>query len=529
MSGIQKILFGFVAILVATIAGAGSTVGAISSNPKTFISADNTFYAYVESGEKVTINFTKVGKVGSAEIHDEPVTVLIDAPGVKQTICDIAANVPDGQGCNFSDMVAESDGVWRITFKLPENAHVHNGVVSSVKWGSNHFSWAVTVSDAVGEKKGRLWTELYAIVQPGPREYLADQTFYYQSEDGYLYRVIYKGYNGQISTLSADAFGIVKKGTCTPAYRSISASTATAVPSFGSCGGSYKLFFEQPSDDLPADATRWDGEKEWIRPAIDRPVVEELSFTPDQNKSAQSGEIKYKLKNFIGQYEVRIDTNNDGNYDGPDDVIIRKQIKNLKTAEQKVKFDGSDKSGKTISRSQHIKIKIRISKAAEIHLVGSDIEGREGGIELVRLSGDNAPSSNIYWDDTELDPVAGSLDKDLKLEGLEGPESIGGVHPWKYSTNEVLTWGNARYIDDWTYATTRVSGVAEIEYPSGEVITEQVAQRNMGIGLLVAVIIVVIIAAGGTFYGVKRHRRKELNAFLPTNTNVNNDDFPPKV
>lgn len=525
MSNVGKILFGFVATLIVAIAG-GVNVDAFSSNPKTFVSADNTFYAYVESGEKLNINFTKVNEVGGGTINKELVTVIVNAPGMDQKTCTIAADAQNGQGCNFKDLIAVKDGIWQIVFKLPDNAHVHNGVVSSVKWGANHFNWNITVSDSVGERKGRLWSELYAIVQPAPAEYLADLMLYYQSEDGYLYRVTYRGYNGQISTLSADAFGIVEKGTCTPAYVSSTSDTKTTTPSFGSCGGSYKLFFEQPSDDLPHDAARWDGKKDWIRPLIDRPIVEGLSFVPDKNANAQSGEIKYRLKNFIGQYEVKIDTNADGNYDGSDDITLRRHIKDLKnTSELTVKFDGTNRSGNTIPRSQHIKIKIRISKAAEIHLVGSDIEGREGGVELVRLSGDNAPSSNIYWNDTELTPVPGGLDTDLKLDGTEGPESIGGVHKWKYSTNELITWGNARYIDDWTYATTRVSGVAEIEYPTSEIAAAQTTQRNMNIGLIIIGGIVLLGVIGGVIYVIKRRRTPPAN-LLPSNDI--NSYTPPK-
>jgi hypothetical protein len=506
----------------AAMLAMGPQAHAFSSNPKTYITGDNTFYVYVVSGEKVNINFTHANQAEPTGIQPQPVTVTVDAPGEQQKTCLMPANIPIGQGCNFSNLVASKTGIWRVVFGLPSNAHVHPEVASSVHWGANHFSWNITVSDSTGEKPGRTWSELYAIRQPAPAAYLADLTFYYESEDGYLYRAIYRGYNGQLSTLSADAFGVVKAGTCTAAYQSIASGTTTMVPSFGSCGGSYKLFFEQPSDDLPADAPRWDGTSDWVRPPIDRPVVEGLKFTPDSNADAQSGTISYNLKNFVGQYEVKIDTNGDGNYDGSDDITLKRQIKNLKSAGvQQIKFNGNDKSGNAIPRSQQIGIKINISKAAEIHLVGADIEGRQGGIELVRLSGDNVPSSNVCWNDTELDAVPGGIDTDLVLDGRNCPDSTGGVHKWKYSETEAVTWGNARYIDDWAYASARVSGTAEIKYPQTESVPEAIAKRSMGYGVLIAIGVIAIAVIVGVIFFIKHRRQKKAQEALlpPSNPN----------
>ncbi len=520
LTGRLNLLTAFVAVFMAAFfVVQAPQASAFSSNPKTFITGDNVFYIYVVSGEKVKINFTRANQAEPTGIQPQQVTISVDAPGEQQKSCVMPANIPVGQGCDFGTLTASKTGIWRVNFDLPDNAHIHPEVASTVRWGANHFAWNITVSDSAGEKQGRTWSELYAIRQPAPKEYLADLTFYYESEDGYLYRAIYRGYNGQLSTLSADAFGVVERGTCTAAYQSITTNNTTMVPSFGSCGGSYKLFFEQPSDDLPTEAARWDGAKDWVRPAIDRPVVEGLGFEPDNNKDAQSGTISYNLKNFVGQYEVKIDTNADGNYDSSEDVTIKRQVKNLKSAGvQKIQFNGNDRSGKAISRSQHIKIKINISKAAEIHLVGADIEGREGGIELVRLSGDNVPSSNVCWNDTELDLVQGGADQeeDLDLDGRSCPDSTKGVHKWKYSEAESATWGNARYIDDWAYATARVKGVAEIEYPLTESIPEAIAKRSMGLGGIIAAIIILLGGVvGGLLFAKRQREKKDRESLLP--------------
>lgn len=522
MSVMGKIIFGFLAIISLAAVNGVSNASAFSSNPKTFVSGDNAFYAYVESGEKVSVNFNKSDQKEPSGIKAQPITVTADAPGMAQQSCVIPVNVPVGGGCSFN-IVAVKNGVWRINFQLPAGSHVHSEVAASVKWNANLFNWNITVTDNGVEKKGRLWSELYAIRQPPPPSFLTDLSFYYMSEDGYLYRVIYRGYNGQLSTLSADAFGIVKKGGCVTAYQSIATSNAEMTPSFGSCGGSYKLFFEQPSDDLPTSANKWDDTKEWVRPNIDRPLVDGLKFLPDQATDRQSGDIIYTLKNFVGQYEVRIDTNGDGNYDGPNDITLKRQIKNLKSAGQKtIKFDGMDHGDKIIPRSQQINIKINIVKTGEIHLVGADIEGREGGIELVRLSGDNVPTFDVCWNDSELGSGADGLGSQIVLDGTTCPTSTGGVHKWKYSTNEAASWGNARYIDDWVFTSARVKGASEIKYPQElAAIQEDVARRNVNIGIIVAAVVVVLVIIGIVIIWIRRRHKHDGDNLLPPS------GFPP--
>lgn len=520
MSGIGKIFYGLVAS-IGLVFSMAPFAGAFSSDPRTFVSGDNAFYAYVESGEKVSLKFAKSEHREPSGIAAKPITITVDAPGMSPQSCVIPANIPVGQGCNMA-ITAVKNGIWRINFQLPADAHVHPEVSSKVRWNGNLFSWNITVSDAAGEKRGRLWSELYAIRQPAPASFLADLTFHYMSEDGYLYKVVYRGYNGQISTLSADAFGVIKNGACETAYQSIATGNAEMKPSFGSCGGSYKLFFEQPSDELPTEAAKWDDTKDWVRPNIDRPIVEGLKFAPDQSATQQSGVISYNLKNFIGQYEVRIDTNGDGSYDGPRDITLKRQIKNLKNAgEQKITFDGLDKDDNVIPRNQQIAVKINIVKTGEIHLVGADIEGREGGIELVRLSGDNVPSFDVCWNDTKLGAETDGVGSVLTLDGESCPNSTGGVHKWKYSETG-NSWGNARYIDDWVYTSAKVSGTSEIRYP--EKITaaeEDMVQRNMGLGVIIAVIAGVIAVIVAVILWIRRRRKHDGDNLLPPS------QFPP--
>lgn len=480
-------------------------VDALTSNKKMFVSADNTFYIYAKGGEKITAQFVRSDQTETSGIAPEDVTVTLDGPGLPAQQCIIPKGVAIGSGCGFTNLVAPEAGVYRFSFKLPDTAQLYKEVSPAVRWGANLFSWTINVTDEGGAKQGRVWSELYAVRQPFQPEFLTDLTYFYMSENGFLYKAIYKGYNGQISTFSADAFGIRKNDKCESAYRSIEVSDAKLSPTFGSCGGSYKLYFEQPAGDLPHDAKRWDGKQEWVSPAINRPVVEGLRFESDKNGDTQSGKIKFTLKNFVGQYKVKIDVNDDGNYDASDDVTLARRMKSIDGGVQEAVFNGVDGGGRAIPASQRIGIKIQIEKIAEIHLVNADVEGRTGGLEIARLNGDNAPTTRICWDDTELPALTDVSLTTKVLDGRNCPDSVGGVHGWAYASGG---WGDARYIDDWAYASAKIDGTAGIHYPEDE-LTAAAKQNGANQGMIATALGAVVVIGVVGFIVVMTVRRNK--------------------
>jgi hypothetical protein len=500
------VLIAFVGVFGA-IFFASPSATALSSDPKMFISGDNTFFVYAKAGEKLSANFTKSGQFEPLGLSAEDIVVSIEGPGVAQQKCTLGKDIAQGQGCGFKDIVAAKTGIWKVQFAVPTTAKLYTEVSPTVRWTRNLFSWNITVADGSGEKKGRIWSELYAVRQPNDASFTTDLAYFYISEDGYLYKANYKGYHGQISTLSADAFGIRVNDTCVSAYTSISVLDKKMSPSFGQCGGSYKLFLEQPAGDLPTKAEKWDGTSDWVRPSISRPMVSDLSFKPDGSTDQLSGKITFNLKNFVGQYEVKIDTNNDGNYDAGEDIKITRQIKKLQDASQEVEFKGVDGDDQPVIPSQRIGIKINISRLAEIHLVNADVEGRTGGLEITRLSGDNAPRSNMCWNDTELEATGDPAIATPKVDGRACPDSSGGSHSWAYGTG---AWGDTRYIDDWAYAAAKVDGTAEIHYPQ-QAVSEEVAAKasRTGLGMVIGGIsaIAAIIAVIVLIILKKRHKK----------------------
>lgn len=500
---IRRLLVGGVVLFVALLSLPANTY-ALSSDAKQFISADNTFYAYVKGGETISAAFTRVNQDEPFDTVRGDVTVTLDGPEFPTKTCVIPKDVTVGKGCQFAPQTATKSGIWRIQFAVPSTARSYKEVAPDVRWAKNLFSWSIVVSGDGGEEHGRVWTERYAIRQPTAISYLDDFEMHYISEDGYIYKAFNKGYNGQISTLSADSIGIRKGTDCVSAYQSAEVSSTTLSPALGTCGNAYKLFFEEPSGDLPPKASKWDDTTDWIRPNINRPSIAELHFTSDKSTDQLSGTISFFLRNFIGQYKIKIDVDNDGSFEGQSDVVLNQQMKKLSSGLQQVRFAGVDKDGQVIPTSQKIGIKVEITKVAEIHLVAADVEGRTGGLELMRLNGDNAPTTKICWNDTELAPLSDTALMTAKLDGRDCPDSVGGVHGWSYAD---ASWGNARFIDDWTYASAKLMGNNQIVYPENASSAAGTTQRNW---LIVGLVVVgVVIVVGGVAGFVVMRRKKQ--------------------
>lgn len=491
---------------VVAVTGVASSVSAVGSTPKSAISGDNTFYAYVKSGESISTSFIKTDRTEPVGFPAQVVTTTIDGPGLTQQKCEIAKAVVVGKGCEFTNVVAPQTGVYRVAFVLPADAPLYKEVSPTVRWGGNLFNWNISIRDGTTEKTGRLWSELYAVRQQNNAVDAEDLAYYYMSEAGYLYKAAYKGFNGQIATLSADAFGNRKNKECISIYRSIEVADTKNSPAFGACEGSYKLFFDQPSGELPEAAKTWDESTEWVSPKISRPAVKDLTFASDSNGDTQSGAISFVLDNFIGQYQIKIDTNGDNNFNAQEDVTLSQTIKTLKSGEkQQVAFNGIDGDGRAIPASRKIGIKIEIEKIAEIHLVNADVEGRSGGIELTRLSGDNAPTTRMCWSDKELTKLDDKTLMTTDVDGRNCPDSSGGVHGWLFATG---SWGDQRYIDDWAYASARIDGTNQITYPQdiGMVVLADKSNSSLVTGLVLGVVVVAVIAIIGILL-VRRHRR----------------------
>ena len=495
----------FVLSLLLTLFGIvafGQSASALSSDPNHFIGADNTFSAYVKAGESISAEFIR-GDYNQSNFPSDDIAVTMSGAGVKPQKCVLKRDGAVGSGCSFAPKKAEQSGIWKISFVPGSKARSHDEASSDVLWVSNLYLWNITVRNGTDEQKGRVWADSYAFRQPPGQQYTSDFTTYYISEDGYIYKAVHHGYNGQISILSADSIGIRSGDECMSAYQSALVENASLSPALGSCGSQYKLFFEEPSGSLPEESVLPDKTKDWIKPTIQKPEIGELHFAADNTKDQLSGDITFFLRNFIGQYQIKIDADNDGSFDGQNDVVLFAQIRELSSKLQKIQFQGVDKQGQIIFPSQTIGIKVEITKVAEIHFVASDVEGRDG-LELIRLNGANAPNDRLCWNDTELDVIKNSAFATTELDGRSCPVSSGGVHGWSYNN---ASWGNARYIDDWTYATAKISGNNEIIYPEDAEKAEANGQQGL-MPVLVGMVVMIIAVVGIGVAIVMRRKSK---------------------
>ncbi|WP_166356204.1 DUF6923 family protein, partial [Phytoactinopolyspora limicola] len=409
-------------------------VAPMSSSPGTSGVLTTTFFAYVAAGETLDVAFTKApgGIVGGA-------TVELEGPGFPAETCEIPAD--GATPCEWQGASGEP-GIWRI--------HIDSHVVNSA------FFWEINVMSGATAVDGRVWSEHYRMRQGATSTHDLDLDLWFQTDTGYLYEATYHGYNGVNSDIYADATGVAYADTCASAYESWTSDGPHSdpnlwVPSAGDCGDLYKIFFEQPAADLPETATRWDGATDWIVPPTTTPLITDVTFSQD-GPGSRAGEIEYAVDNFTGQLSVEIDTNGDGTYD----LVLPGFAED---GGGSVTWDGLDGSGIQVSPFQELPVRVSIERTGEIHFANWDVEIRDG-IEVTRLNGPGAGDQTLYWNDTNL-RVQDRACVTPQLDGRAGVNSSGGVHGWpcRDNANDGIggSWGDQRWIDDWTYVPVDVA------------------------------------------------------------------------
>ena len=488
-------------LLTALLVSVVPSARAVENVPDTSIGYPNQYFAYANAGESLDVVFEKNAMANATNPGD--LTVTLDGPGFAGLACHIATADPVGTICDFTALnggtppsSAES-GIWRVAFTPitgTEQAH-YPGIL----FAHGRFTWDISVNGLGGELPGRVWSDQFTMAQPLPLQpggTLLDLTYYFQSKFGVLYQVDYSEYNGIHSIFLADPVGIRENGTCTSAYVSIYFNDPNLSPADGECDdGAFKLFFEPPDAALPATATTWSGGTDWINPPVLVPDAFNLGFVAN-SPDIQSGTFGFEVVNFpAGNVTVQVDTNNDGNFTGPEDRTIITGASDA--APVSVPFNGLDGFGVGIPANQAIAFRVLIDEIAEIHFVNYDVETR-GGIEVTQVTNHPAlltPAGDktISWNDTHLDPNSdvaiapqpvtnpitwaittwpGCPAGDVKCAGVtfQGDEvnSAGGVHGWQWSPEGpglglAIGWGNNRYIDDWKAASIEPVITPELE------------------------------------------------------------------
>ena len=441
-----------------------------------------TFYVYMRAGETLTAD---AGTLTGLETDSytrglSEARIVVTAPSGTQLAAKNGLGLYDtGRPTDAGpvQLVAPEDGIYLLTVG-PTAARYNNA----------QRPWVIEVSDASGRKPGRVFVTAYQMGQP-TYAFSQDISFWAVSEQGYQHRIDLPKYNGWTSVISANAYGNVDRATCQPTYASDLRSQDTATGDAAACGGSYLLFFEAPSADLPENAAipaasplAGGAPQHWLRPGLVEPTVSNLSFDPD-GTTPRSGTLHYSVDDHEGTYAILIDADGDGSYDGPlDRRVPASSAQDLES----FAFDGLDANGAVIAGPVAVGFRVEVTRAAEIHLVLSDVETMAGGVKVTRLNGSGIADDRIYWNDSMFADYASCSPKPAIINSLPDgvPVANAADRGW-LSTNgacnnsnntQTGTWGNQKSLDTWTYG--KVDVHSEVRYGGVAAFTLQKATSN---------------------------------------------------
>lgn len=463
-----------------------------------------SFYAYVKTGEHLEYNFT-IATISSNATYAPSITFQAKGPSYASTPCTLSRGTNAvGDSCALTAPAATSDAVWEISTS-------GNSAVMT--------SWNIGVYNGSTLKPGRVWSNKYLVAQSNS---LTDDlrgddiALYYLRNDGYLYKSVYRDYNGIDSTFIADAVGITAKSSCLSAYRS-SAMFSSTDPAknpqgeaigYGSadaaCGTRFKIFFDAPDKTMPAAAAMPDGMSDWLYQPVQPTTISNLSFAGAAGAADYSGAISFDMANYIGTANIVISVN------GQDDRTIPVAINDAGRQTVVYDFDGKNRDGQIIPASATVAFRVEANHKGEIHFVNVDVEKRAGGLEVQRLTGTTASPTIVFWDDSYLIGQRCGARHVQPSANLAGVDSTGGVHSWgvdgcaridtgKFSSGNdrgsgsydfssaaafaaVSSYGNMRNIDDWTYdvGSAVVSAALIMKAPAAAVQSPTPGSPNAG-------------------------------------------------
>lgn len=417
-------------------------------------------YVYVKPGEKIYANLTKLQN-SSAEGYR--ITGNIYKPNgdlAGAYTFPLVANA----GSTYAILGAygvtagpTEGGLWKFVILVP-TPH-SNYTLYSWDWGVNNASNA--------HISGRTFT--YAL----PHYLIGDINnfglpsinFWAMSDLGYIYKTTLFDFNGAGSGFSVDSKGLVSKTTGLPTYTSGQSASGDYLRGTGT---TFRIFFELPATDLPFQAPSMDGVKIVGPPLLDAANVVSTQpvYTPSFTDKAGGAIQTVFDTRFSGNFEIQIDTNDNGSFS---DAVDVKLPGTTNGGAASVTWNGKDGQGSQLA-AQAFAVKAVIPKYGEMHFIRDDVE-KNGGIRIERLNGgDTANRFKIYWDDGPIwacyqvnncylsDGSRGAkINATYYIYGTAGIDSslpYGAVsatqiHGW---AGGVDSWGDNAWIDDWVYA-----------------------------------------------------------------------------
>lgn len=405
------------------------------------VTAGTVFHAYMSPGETLDLAFSRAVR----HKGETDATVTVTAPdGTRPKPCTISASAERGDTCGYHGLTSDTAGAWTIEY------------TADGKEPAAAANWTMTVKHGGRAVPGRVWTDVYRVRQG--RDDSTDISLYFLSEFGYQYQAIWRGYNAGKSTFQANAAGLTHKGGCTPINHNASMNGEFSAD-LTRCGP-YKVFFgARPDPTLPDHATTASGDTWLLRDPVE-PKLGKATFAPSTTRPS-GGIFKVPVTDHHGVVSLRIDVNNNGKFTDKVDRTLEQGVSASGTKTIEFTWDGRDAKKHAVDRGKDVKVRATVSRLAPIYFVGTDVEGRSGGLEVIHLTGDHVDERTLYWNDTSADD--GSISPHTVQEGVVHGTSLGGARSWKYGK---LSWGDNRRIVEWTHDKVAIDGeVATLTLP----------------------------------------------------------------
>jgi len=396
---------------------------------------------------------------------------------------------------------AGQEGIWTVVFDYP--SYVNNSflnILNNAPWtrGANQpnsrrvvLAWDITVTiggagnTGGAQQEGRVYTNEHITLING-NGFATSPEFFVLTDDGYLYKVKIDNADPFRFPISSNSLGLVN-GAGVPQYKSKpeSAFERSDDPSSWIANNFYlfepqaeddanrglinnKIFFNLPDGNMPAlamvtDIFRTNTHTTWLYKAAQDQGINNF-FVVGANPGAPpcaAGTFQFgKGANFFfntntgGSVTIRIDVNNDGDYDDPVDVIISGSIG---PGEDFIFWDGFDGTGVQIPVQDSFVLNYDgIVRFGEIHIALTDVENIPlingvGGVTFERVVPlTPTPLNQFYYDHSQIGgPISGGGTT------LPLPTTI----PYTYSGNA----GNDKYIDQWTFIQAPFSAIDTIK------------------------------------------------------------------
>jgi fimbrial isopeptide formation D2 family protein/uncharacterized repeat protein (TIGR01451 family) len=364
---------------------------------------------------------------------------------------------------------AGQTGVWEIQFISPNQASPIDPPPTLVTdpWTQPTnvgyvAAWDVTVRNSGGtEISGRAYAN-YLALNLGGNDLLLNSIPFIQTDLGYLYRVNLNG---------LDPFGFIffanNKGFTTqpcpegnPTYRSI---PLNPLPNFCSPAlpdndddVTYKIFFNQPSQDLPLEAPVAGGGSTWLRNNPQPiPTVSDLAFEGAQGTPGRAGSDPALTLggNFSfntsspGFYSIVIDVNRDGVFGNANDVILQDSIDQVNAGPITVLWNGTDSNGDPLPAGLTPYVSELSFYVGDVHFPFLDPENNTRGLIIQRVNPTTLVVENdrVYYNDDGLQLIGGPTSP---ISALDGVPSTSGAH--RFGDRSFTGFGNLNGIDTWT-------------------------------------------------------------------------------